>query len=109
MSVSDYVRLCRATERKIEQLEEKITSLDARKRDIKRQIDQLRCGLCPIVPGDIIYWDAGTRVKRGKVISVRADYRDQYEFRVHLIDKSGQAVGYATVHSKQMPTKEPPK
>lgn len=106
---SDYVKLRKSVEQKINRLEIKIAKMDIERRDIKRQIDQLRCGLCPISPGDIIYWESGTRMRRGKVISVQVSYQDHYEFRVHLLNKKGDPTGYATVNTKQMPTKEPPK
>lgn len=106
--MSDYVKTNKATQRKIDQIEAKIEKLKKQQRAVEREIDQLRCGLMPIKPGDTIWWESGSRTKRGRVISVRCDYRDNYELRVHVVNKAGNTIGYATVNTRQNPALEPP-
>lgn len=91
-------------EKQIDALTDKIDKLDRQKEIFERQIRAIECGQSPIKPGQIIEWQSGERLRRGKVISVSACSWKGFTFRCHVLSKAGKEIGYANVDPDRFPT-----
>ena len=87
---------------------ETVTTHDATKLDLQLRIDRLRATIKPLQDeldaterqllevispfktGDVIEWDSGKTVARGRVIGIIRDYGDDCHWRVQRILKDGR-------------------
>ena len=95
--------------RQVDRLKGEIRKAEDKIAKLKKRITELICTESPIKPGDTIYWMSGTAKRRGKVLAVYCDgWRAEYSYRCHILNKSGAAVGFATVTTdKHQPSKSP--
>jgi len=59
---------------KIWDLEEQIHQLKFQITDREDQIERLKCGISPIKVGDIVRWESGKTLRRGRVQSIGASW-----------------------------------
>ena len=111
--MSNQIKLSAESMRRVRLLEKEIGKLNDAKDKLKNKISDLedkielvRLSESPFVPGDVIVWESGNRLRRGKIISIRTHYREDYEYRCYVLNKKGQTIGYATVRSDRLPTLE---
>lgn len=89
----------------IDRLEADKRRLEEQIRRVDRKIVVTLAGQSPIKPGDVIEWESGKTVRRGKVLSVQFRWRTDFEYRCTVLRrKDGRVIGYANVTSDRCPT-----
>jgi len=100
--MDDFV-YAKREQRKIDAINREISRLEHRKAMLERKKDEIAVGQSPIKSGDVIEWESGSRLRRGKVVTVRPGWRG-FEYRCRIIAKNGRAIGWAMVNSEKYPT-----
>lgn len=87
---------------RVDRLNERIHELEVRQQKLRREIEEIEAGQSPIKVGDLIQWESGNRLRRGRVKSVRASWKG-FQYRCHILTAAGKEIGYAEVGSDRCP------
>lgn len=96
----------KADQRAIDKINRLLYKLEQQAVRLRRQRDAIGLKHSPIQPGDIISWESGGHLKRGKVLSICLQWKG-YEYRCHVLNMKGTPIGYASVDTSQAPCKLP--
>lgn len=101
---SEFILIDPKFEKPMVNLQEEIEALEKVLRKKREALDKLQANQSPIKPGHIIQWDGtGGRLYRGRVISVRIEWRG-FQYRCHRLNNAGKECGYSTVDTEANPT-----
>lgn len=103
--MSDGLIYSKEVQRKVRAIRKQLQAIENKRDLLHERIQELQAGQSPIQPGDIITWESGKNQRRGRVKSVRSTWNN-FEYRCHVLTKTGKEVGYANVDSSRCPILE---
>lgn len=90
----------------LDAIDKKIAAYNDEIEKLERTQVDLKCGISPIKPGDLINWEKRNKQYRGQVITVRLQgWNDKFYYRCIILSKNGKAVGHANVDDDDCPEK----